>query len=80
MTTTELIKLLEENEIGGISKRPREISFSIPGLGVLGDPEITISSTGDGICGPEITLEINGGRLYEYKEEDAIKPTWRKMG
>ena len=35
MTTTELIKLLEENEIGGISKRPREISFSIPGLGEL---------------------------------------------
>lgn len=54
-------------------KKPREISFSIPGLGVLGDPEITISGTGDGICGPEITLEINGERLYEYTEEDAIK-------
>lgn len=70
MTTTELIKLLEENEIGGISKRPREISFSIPGLGELEDPEITISSTGDGICGPEITLKINGGRLYEYTEDE----------
>ena len=80
MTTTELKKLLEENEIGGISKRPREISFSIPGFGLLGDSEITISSTEDGLCGPGITLEINGGRLYEYTEEDAIKPTWRKMG
>lgn len=80
MTTTELKKLLEENEIGGISKRPRVISLSIPGFGALMDPDITISSTGDGICGPEITLEINGGRFYEYTEEDAIKPTWRKMG
>lgn len=63
MTTTDLIKLLQENEIGGISKRPREISLTVNGR-LMPNPEIKLSSTGDGICGPEINLDVDG-ELWE---------------
>ncbi len=58
MTTTELIELLKRVEFSA-SNRPREVSFSLPEDGVfISKPEITISSTGDGIAGAELTLEI----------------------
>lgn len=66
MTTTELIELLKKNEIGGISKRPREISITINGKLFMGNPTISISGTGDGTCGPEIDLDIDG----DYEEID----------
>lgn len=59
MTTTDLIKLLQEHELGGISKRPRESSLTVNGK-YMPNPEITLSSTGDGICGPEISLDVDG--------------------
>ena len=66
MTTTDLIKLLQENELGGISKRPREISLTVNGR-FMPYPEIKLSSTSDGICGPEISLDVNGEMWEEEK-------------
>ena len=80
MTTTELINLLNSVEIGGITKKPREISFDIPSLGLLARPEISISGTGDGLCGAELTLQISGGSLYREKdgeEDEKREPTWK---
>lgn len=56
MTTTELISLLKKVEHGA-SGRPREISFHV-GKKYIFMPDITISSTGDGICGAELSLMI----------------------
>lgn len=56
MTTTELIKLLKSIEYGA-SGRSREISFKIGKRNIF-EPNIRISSTGDGICGAEACLEI----------------------
>ena len=66
ITTTELIKLLQENENGGISHRARKISLTVNGR-YLPEPQITISSTGDGILGPEIDLDVDG----EWLEHEA---------
>jgi hypothetical protein len=56
MTTTELIELLKSIE-HGFSGRSREISFKV-GKKHIFEPNITINSTGDGICGAEVCLEI----------------------
>lgn len=56
MTTTELINLLRSIEKGA-SGRSREISFKV-GRTHIFEPNITINSTGDGICGAEVCLEI----------------------
>lgn len=66
MTTTELIKLLQDNEKGGITHRSREISLTVNGR-YLPEPQITLSSTGDGIAGPEIDLDVDG----EWLEPEA---------
>jgi hypothetical protein len=66
MTTTELIKLLQDNEKGGITHRSREISLTVNGR-YLPEPQITLSSTGDGIIGPEIDLDVDG----EWLEPEA---------
>ena len=79
MTTTELIELLKKYEKGGVTGRPRKISFNIPTLGLLSEPTIEVTCTGDGIVGPSITFDINGGRLYreeDYPEDEPLKPTW----
>lgn len=68
MTTTELIELLKKHEKGGATGRSRMIDFEIPGYGLLAGPEIIVSSTGDGIAGAEITLELSGGTLYADEE------------
>lgn len=62
MTTTELIALLKENEFGA-SGRPRKISFRTKDA-FMAEPKIMASSTGDGICGPEITLYLEPKRIY----------------
>lgn len=59
MTTTELIKILQDHEKGGISHKSREISLTINGRYMI-NPQIEVSGTGDGICGPEIDLDICG--------------------
>lgn len=69
MTTTELIELLKQYEIGGISKRPREISITINGKLYMINPTISVSGTGDGIAGPEIDLDIDGD-YEEINDED----------
>jgi hypothetical protein len=66
ITTTELIKLLQDNELGGISHKPRKISLTVNGR-FLPEPQITLSSTGDGILGPEIDLDVDG----EWLEPEA---------
>jgi hypothetical protein len=70
MTTTELITMLQKNEKGGITGKPRVISIQI-GCDFFPIPNIVIASTGDGIAGPEICLKIVG-RLSEYAEEDEV--------
>lgn len=66
MTTTELIKILQDNEKGGISHKSRQISMIVNGR-YLPDPQITLSSTGDGIAGPEIDFDVDG----EWLESEA---------
>lgn len=63
MTTTELIKLLQSIEKGA-SGRSREISFEIGDV-FMYKPDIKISSTGDGICGAEVTLRMEDELEYE---------------
>lgn len=65
MTTTDLIKILSDYEYGAISRKPRNISLTINGK-YMPDPRIALSSTGDGIAGPEIDLDIIG----EFFEEE----------
>ncbi len=59
MTTSELIKELKRIEFGA-SGRPREISFQVPSKAkaFIYEPIIKVSSTGDGIAGAEVTLEL----------------------
>ena len=87
MTTTDIIKLLKDNEYGAISHKPREISLTINGK-YMPNPSIALSSTGDGIAGPEIDLDIIGEFMtleQEPCDEDTIsrQPTqsiaeWQK--
>ena len=77
MTTTDLIKILKDTEYGGISHKPRNISLTINGK-YMPDPRITLSSTGDGIAGPEIDLDIDGEFFEEQQPcEDKIIE-WKK--
>lgn len=78
MNTTELIDILKKYEKGGFSGKPREIKFDIPTLGLLSNPDIEVVCTGDGIAGPELTLEINGGRLYAVENYPDDVPTEAK--
>lgn len=79
MNTTELIQILKEDELGGISKRPREISLYIKGIGYFPKPSITVSGTGDGIAGPEIDLDVEGEFWSdESQEETELEPKWTK--
>ena len=71
MTTTDLLKILSDNEYGAISRKPRNISLIINGK-YMPEPRITLSSTGDGIAGPEIDLDIVGEFFEEQQPEDAI--------
>lgn len=69
MTTTELIELLRKHEKGGATGRSRTVDFHINGIGLLAEPNIEVSSTGDGLF-TDITLELVGGRLYPSNEDD----------
>lgn len=79
MNTTELIQILKEDELGGISKQPREISLYIKGIGYFPKPSITVSGTGDGIVGPEIDLDVEGEFWPdESQEETELELKWTK--
>ena len=67
MTTTELIELLKSVELGA-SGRPREISFTSD-VAYYPRPKISINSTGDGIAGAELCLELTGEVWEEELEE-----------
>ena len=69
MTTTALIELLQKNERGGISGRPREISIEVPGFGLLADADFVIDSTGDGIFS-EICFTVNARAFYPEEQEE----------
>ena len=71
MTTTELIKILQDHEKGGISHKSREISLIINGRYMI-NPQIEVSGTGDGICGPEIDLDICG-KWFESECDEEVK-------
>lgn len=71
MTTTELIKILQDNEKGGISHKSRQISLTINGR-YMPNPQITLSSTGDGIVGPEIDFDVDGEWL-EHEDDKHLK-------
>lgn len=65
MNTTELIALLQKNEFGGITGRPREISFRFRDM-MIADPDIEVVGTGDGLI-TDIELELvqeDDNRVY----------------
>jgi len=49
MITTELIKLLKDHEFGAATGKVREVTVSVPGYGYIGEPNVTIDSTDDGL-------------------------------
>lgn len=71
MTTTELIKILQDNEKGGISHKSRQISLTINGR-YMPNPQITLSSTGDGIAGAEIDFDVDG-EWFEHEDDKHLK-------
>lgn len=68
MTTTKLIELLKQNEFGGATGRPREISFTVNGR-FIPEPTISVNSSGDGLFS-ELGLELRSEKEYEETEED----------
>lgn len=75
MNTTELIELLKSVEFGA-SGRPREISISYNSEEkYFPAPDISISSTGDGVAGAEVCLELTG----EVWEEELGKESERRL-
>ena len=70
MTTTDLIRILKQNEFGGASGRPREISF-VTEAGYIFEPDIVVDSTGDGLV-TEICLRLIGE--VEPIEDDEEEP------
>ena len=60
MTTTELIKLLKDNEFGGATGRPREVNIIIPGYGFIAEPEFSVDSADDGLY-TAICLSVTPG-------------------
>lgn len=70
MTTTDLIKLLQDIEKGA-SGRSREISFYIEGINgtvFVYHPEIVISSTGDGYLGSMLSLLVKTNEELEIEK------------
>lgn len=67
MTTTKLIELLKQNEFGGATGRPREISFTVNGRFVP-TPSISVDSSGDGLFS-ELGLELRSEKEYEEDDE-----------
>ena len=68
-TTTDLIKILQKNEFGGVTKEPREISIYAKDEN---GAEICVMSShssikniggGDGICGASLDLAIYGTHI-----------------
>lgn len=68
MTTTELIELLKENEIGGISGKPRVINYIYTNGKGCRNPIFTFDGCGDGCLGPELQLKITG-EWFDIEEE-----------
>ena len=71
MTTTKLIELLKQNEFGGATGRPREISFTVNGR-FIPTPSISVDSSGDGLFS-ELGLELRSEKEYEEDGHDAVE-------
>ncbi len=56
MTTTELIEILRQNEFGGASGRPREVSFCV-GDRIISTDGIEVTGSGDGLI-TELDLSL----------------------
>lgn len=82
MTTTDLIKLLQDHEKGA-SGRSREISMYVKGENryFVSKPKIVLGSTGDGCLGAEICLDVSGEMLDANIDEENSKKaiTWKKV-
>lgn len=65
MTTSDLIRLLESVEYGGIhTSTAREISLRTPSGEYFPCVDIAVCSSGDGCAGPELGLVIvSNGRI-----------------
>ena len=63
MTTSDLIKLLKENEFGGVTGKPREVNITIPGYGFMSDLEFSANSTDDGLY-TAICFTVKPGIIY----------------
>ena len=83
MTTTELIALLKKNEFGGITGRPREISFRFRDM-MIADPDIEVVGTGDGLI-TDIELELvqeDDSRIYfsDGEEYEDLLMRYKALG
>lgn len=84
MNTTELIALLQKNEFGGITGRPREISFRFRDM-MIADPDIEVVGTGDGLI-TDIELELvqeDDNRVYysdDGEEYQDLLLRYREIG
>ena len=79
MNTMQFKDLIWKNEYGGISGKPRAISWEIKdksGTEVYldEDTEVEVASTGDGICGPEITLRLTTDKRVLIPEIQSAYP------
>lgn len=71
MNTTEFIGILQDIQFGGITKKPREISFTVNGR-YIEKPLISINSTGDGFLGAEVDIAVDSDAERCEKEVDEI--------
>ena len=71
MTTTELIKLLQGLEFGGVTGRPREISIHIPGYGLFSDLDFSVIYTDDGSY-TGVWFEMKPERIDPDDEADSL--------
>ena len=84
MNTTELIALLQKNEFGGRTGRPREISFRFRDM-MIADPDIEVVGTGDGLI-TDIELELvqeDDNRVYysdDGEEYQDLLLRYREIG
>ena len=69
MTTTELIKLLNDLEFGGATGKPREVNIIIPGYGFLTDLKWSVDSTDDGLY-TAVCFKVEPGKVYPDEEDE----------
>ena len=82
MTTSDLITLLKENELGGATGKPREVNLKIPGYGFITDLDFSVNSTDDGLY-TAICFDVAPGTIYPEEKETlgfVLTENARKVG